>query len=189
MIETIKKYSTYIIIVIVFGLIVLGILTKKEVEPVISFSDTEYNERSIENVFIYVDVKGAVQNPGVYKLEKDSRMFQVIKLAGGLTADADQNAINLSIILADQDVLYVPTIGEEFPNVTIAIESEIDGIININSATVEALENLPGIGPSTAQKIIDYRTENGLFETTEDIKNVSGIGDATYDEIKDFITT
>jgi len=187
--EKIKKYSPYILFIIVIVLMIVGIVSKKEDDLGLDFSINTENERIIENVYIYVDLKGAVKNPGVYKLEKDSRMFQVIQLAGGLTVDADENAINMSIMLSDQDAVYIPTIDEEYPIITIVEDNGIGGIININSATVESLQTLPGIGPSTAQKIIDYRSEIGLFETIEDIMNVSGIGESTYNEIKDLITT
>lgn len=187
--QTIRKYAIYIIAFVFVTLLGLGFVTQKDDPVALDFTPNVESERIIEDVYIYIDLKGAVQNPGVYKLEKNSRLFQVIQLAGGLTVDADDNAINMSIILADQDVVYIPTIGEEFPNITIVDDSDIGGIININTATFESLQTLPGIGPSTAQKIIDYRTEYGLFNTIEDIQNVSGIGESTYNEIKDFITT
>lgn len=139
--------------------------------------------------YIYVDIKGAVEQPGVYKLFKNSRLFQAIDLAGGLRSDADGDALNLSIVLMDQDVIYVPDITEEYPVVTSSHDpTSTSGLIDINRATIDQLETLPGIGPSTAQKIIDYRTQNGFFEAIEDIMNVSGIGESTFDNIKDLIT-
>ena len=184
----IQKYGVYAIGVVVVILFVIGLLQEPEASNAeISPNYSEY-EQNIEKTYIYIDVKGAVKNPGVYKLESDSRLFQVIQLAGGLREDADQNAINFSVILKDQDVVYVPTYDEEYPNISTSIDSQIGGVININTATLEQLESLPGIGPSTAQKIIDYRTDNGSFVAIEDIMNVSGIGETTFAEIKDLIT-
>ncbi len=188
MIEWVKQHYMWLLIGVVAMGMVLSALVQKDQDPVVDFMPNDENERIIEETYIYVDVKGAVEHPGVYKLVKDSRLFQVIDMAGGLTSDADGNAINFSIILADQDVFYIPTQEEGFPNVTIIDDNDVSGVININVANSEALETLPGIGPATAQNIIDYRDENGPFEAIEDIMNVSGIGESTFDEIKDHIT-
>lgn len=188
MIEWVKKHYMWLLVGVVALGMVLSTVLAEDQNPVVNFTPNEENERIIEETYIYVDVKGAVEHPGVYKLVKDSRLFQVIEMAGGLTSDADGNAINFSIILADQDVFYIPTTEEGFPNVTIIDDSTVGGVININVANMEALETLPGIGPATAQNIIDYRDENGPFGTIEDIMNVSGIGESTFNEIKDHIT-
>jgi len=186
--QFIQKYAVYGIVGIAIILFIIGLFNKPvETNAEIMPTNTE-SEQIVEKAYIYVDVKGAVLYPGVYKVEKDSRLFQVISLAGGLMDEADGNAINLSIILSDQDVIYIPTIGEEYPNVVITEDAEIGGVININTATLEQLKTLSGIGPSTAQSIIDYRYENGSFEAIEDIMNVSGIGESTFANIKDFIT-
>ena len=189
MIEKLNKYYIYIIACIVIALVIAGLVTKPDNQIAINFENNADNERIVEITYIYVDIKGAVRNPGVYKIEKNSRLFQVIQLAGGLEEDADDNAINKSIILADQDAIYIPTINDEFPNISVQENNEIGGIININTASFDALQTLPGVGPATAQNIIDYRNDNGYFETIEDIKNVSGIGESTYNQLKDFITT
>lgn len=184
-----KKYGVYVTMVVFTVIFVLGLIVKPKPESPIIFSDNEINEPIEDITFIYVDIKGAVAVPGVYKVQKSTRLFQVVNLAGGLTSDADENAINLSMILGDQDVVYIPTIGEEYPNITVQDPDEIGGIININTADISDLETLSGIGPATAQNIIDYRTENGPFESIEDIMNVSGIGESTFETIKDSITT
>lgn len=184
-----KQYGKYIGIGVVLLILIIGSIVKKPVETPEIYVPVAESEQIVETTYIYVDLKGAVQNPGVYKVERSARLFQIVSMAGGLREDADQNAINLSMILADQDVVYVPTLDEEYPNISIPTDPTNPSVININSATLEQLETLPGIGPSTAQKIIDYRQENGLFETIEDIMNVSGIGESTFEEIKDSITT
>lgn len=187
--EIIKQYKLYIGVAIIVILIVIGFMRPpKEQQSILPVAD--YQEEPIsEIIYIYVDIKGAVEYPGVYKIEKSSRLFQVVNLAGGLLEDADSNAINLSMILGDQDVIYVPFIGEEYPNVIDQNNYDVGGVININSANIEQLQQLPGIGPSTAQNIIDYRNEHGPFETVEDIMNVSGIGESTFENIQESITT
>jgi competence protein ComEA len=179
-----KQYGGYALFGLVGILMIIG-WTRTPQEPIALPSwETEEEERTPTIQYIYVDIKGAVRMPGVYKVEQATRLFVVVNLAGGLTEDADPNAINLSRILGDQMVIYVPTIEEGYPNITDEIDDGTEGVININTASLEELQTLPGIGPSTAQKIIDYREENGPFENKEDIMNVSGIGESTYAEIE-----
>jgi len=141
-----------------------------------------------------VDVKGAVQNPGVYTMPVNSRVVDAIDKAGGMNTEAEQNAVNLAQIVEDQMVIYVPTEDEATQNGTVGVmtgqtnnEENNTDTIDINSAEKEALMTLNGIGSSKADNIITYREENGNFQTIEDIKNVSGIGEATFDNLKDFI--
>jgi len=139
---------------------------------------------------INVYVSGAVQNPDVYTLPLNAIVKDAIEAAGGATEDADLDRINLATRLADQMQVYVPRQGEAAP------PSPPDGsapdaataMININTASVEELDKLPGIGPSIAKAIIDYRTKNGPFKQIEDINDVKGIGDALFEKIKDQIT-
>ena len=144
-----------------------------------------------------VHVAGAVVRPGVYTLEKGSRVTDAVEAAGGFVVEADQNAINLAAFLEDGERLdipyvagFVPEESQGFVVVTEGTPSPLAGeeLININTASIEELDKLPGIGETTAIRIIDYRTSNGPFATIEDIVNVSGIGTATYEEIKDLIT-
>ncbi len=140
---------------------------------------------------IVVHITGAVPRPGVYALPKGARVQDAISAAGGFLADADKSGINLARQLEDGELLDVPfgegaTIVLPTPGVEVA-PSETE-LININTAAQFELESLPGIGPTTAQKIIEYREENGPFATIEDIINVSGIGPATFERIKDLIT-
>jgi competence protein ComEA len=145
---------------------------------------------------IVVHVAGAVKNPGVYTLEQGKRVKDAIEVAGGHLPEADILRLNLAQKLHDEDKLYVPKIGEtpeqsepESPSygATVGVSSKSDGKIDINTAGETELTQLPGIGPVTAQKIIEYRKNNGLFKTIEDIKNVSGIGDKKFEQIKDKI--
>jgi competence protein ComEA len=139
---------------------------------------------------INVYVTGAVKNPEVYALPLNSIVKDAILAAGGATADADLDRINLAAKLADQEQIYVPRKGEDelpLPPEAPAPDTT-DDKININTASVEELDKLPGIGPSIAGAIIDYRTKNGDFQQIEDINDVKGIGDALFEKIKGQIT-
>jgi competence protein ComEA len=149
---------------------------------------------------ILVYISGEVVMPDVYTLPADSRIKQLIEAAGGFKADADMNAVNLAQPLADGVHVYVPAKGEPIPPGVLSSpvpqrgSSGIDlgtggDLININTADMMELDELPGIGPVTAQKILDYRTLNGPFATIEAIMEVSGIGQGTYDKLKELITT
>jgi len=186
-----KKNYVYLIIgLITLVFLVIPYFGKTSNQEPITVSNNNNSESQVVIEYIYVDVKGYVNNPGVYKVEKDTRLFQVITKAGGLQNDADINAVNMSIQLYDEQVVYIPSIYDEVaPPIIIDNSTQQNGKININNASKSSLETLPGIGPSTAQKIIDYRQENGDYSSIEEIKNVPGIGEVTYDEIKDLITT
>lgn len=140
---------------------------------------------------IVVHVTGAVPRPGVYALPKGARVQDAISAAGGFLAEADKANINLAQLVEDGeklDIAYIegasPVLATPLPEV-VATTTEL---ININTASAAELDALPGIGPTTAQKIVDYRAKNGPFVSTEDIINVSGIGPASYERIKNLIT-
>lgn len=145
---------------------------------------------------VRVYVSGAVVRPDVYRLTTGSIVKDAIEVAGGVTGDADLIRINLAQELQDQQQIYVPRVGEEEapPPVTGGESAppsrfaEPAGKININTATTEELDTLPGIGPALAQRIIDYREANGSFKSIEGIIGVSGIGEATLEKIRDLIT-
>jgi len=147
-----------------------------------------------ETDMVYIDIGGEVKSPGVYKVAKNSRIFEVIEKAGGLTKKADTSTINQAESVKDGQKIQIPSkqVSEtslkgssgafDFPN------TASSNVININTADSTALQEIPGVGPVTADKIIAYRNENGSFHRKEDIKNVSGIGDKTYEKIKNKIT-
>jgi competence protein ComEA len=153
---------------------------------------------------IAVHVIGAVPRPGLYEFAEGARVQDAIDAAGGLLASANVDTINLAAMLEDGQQLNIPyKDGEEpaasasteenqlvLPGATedVTVTSGDTELININTASLEELDSLPGIGPTIAQRIIDYRTEKGPFQTIEDILNVSGIGPSTFDQIKDLIT-
>lgn len=140
---------------------------------------------------IVVHITGAVPRPGVYALPQGARIQDGISAAGGFLAEAEKSQINLAELLEDGDKLDIPYIEGASPVLATPVEEVITAtteLININIASQSELESLPGIGPTTAQKIIEYRDTNGPFLNTEDIINVSGIGPGTYERIKDLIT-
>jgi competence protein ComEA len=140
---------------------------------------------------VIVYITGAVPRPGVYALPKNARVQDAISAAGGFLAEAEKSQINLAAILEDGEKLDVPYIEGASPVLATPlpdVETSTTELININIASNAELESLPGIGPTTAQRIIDYREENGPFLSPEDIINVPGIGPGTYERIKDLIT-
>ena len=141
---------------------------------------------------IYVQVSGAVVSPGVYMLPAGSRVFEAVELAGGMTQEADVNALNQALVLSDGQMVYVFAVGEqrsgqETGNGQGAAQEPEDGRINLNTATVEELMTLPGIGQSKAESIVSWREENGAFGSVEDIMNITGIKEGVFSRIKDHI--
>lgn len=223
---SIKKIILIIVIIIaIISSCVYGIIYYKKqekesfevsdnlIKPKIKNTNKSSNE---EKSNLVVDIKGEIQNPGIYRVEKNTRVIDVINMAGGLTANADTSVINLSkkitdemviIIYSKQEVInFIETKKQEQEKLSICNEQEvvngacikdssttnnednITGKININTATTEELQNLPGIGEAKAKNIVKYREENGNFTKIEDLKEVPGIGDSIYDQIKDYIT-
>ena len=161
---------------------------------------------SLKVVTSTVHVAGAVKNPGVYDVPSSSRVIDAIEKAGGATENADLDQINLAEYVADGQKIEVPSfkrddtlsnyqlITDKFnlekSNSTEekSAEKSKSSLVNINTADSSELQSLPGIGPTIAKSIVEYRKENGNFETIEDLKNVQRIGDKTFDKLKDSIT-
>lgn len=138
---------------------------------------------------IRVYISGAVRQPDVYMLPPGSIIKDGLAAAGGPAADADLDRINLAQPLSDGQHVLVPRQGEALIVATApASPSAVNGLININTASVQELEALPGIGPRLAQNIVDYRTEHGPFKSIEDIMNVDGIADVRFEQLKGLIT-
>lgn len=135
---------------------------------------------------LIVDVKGAVKTPGVYEMKPGNRVNDAIVRAGGFSMDADATRVNLAQILKDEMVIYVPRVGEVQPD--IQKDAVEEGKVNVNKGSAEQLETIPGIGPSKAKAIIDYREENGPFSDVNDLMNVPGIGTKTVEQLKEYIT-
>lgn len=154
-----------------------------------SSEDNQNGEQKEDENKIFVDVKGAVKNPGVYETTKEKRVKDIIEEAGGLLEDADTSNINLSQKLRDQMVIYILKKGEKPKQIgeTSSVGNLNDAIININTASKEQLMKISGIGKTKAEAILAYREKNGEFKKKEDITKVRGIGKATFDKIKDKI--
>lgn len=137
---------------------------------------------------IYVHVCGAVKAPGVYTLSEDARVFEAIEAAGGVTEDASGEALNQAELLKDGQRIYILT-KKEWEEERAVTEEALDGLVNINTADEAGLCKLPGVGPTRAQAIIQYRQEHGAFQTTEDIQKVPGIKSGLFGKIKDYMKT
>lgn len=150
---------------------------------------------------IIVDIHGAVNQPGVYFLPEGSRIKDAVEAAGGMIMDTDRDAVNLAARIKDGEKITIPYLGdtkaasilvdsgEEPSGRSTPLENQVvDDIVNINTATLEQLTELPGIGPALAEKIILYREAHGHFGTIDDIMNVSGIGPSKFEQLKNQIS-
>lgn len=186
------KTKIIIGIAIVIAIVVIGLYFYKESKNDYTYDETlavtQENEEVTEeeNEEITIHIIGEVKYPGIVILKSGQRIVDAIEAAGGETEEADLNKLNLAQILNDGDKIYVPNKTDEIEDYKDTTGES--STVNLNTATLEELTSLPGIGESTAQKIIDYRKQNGKFKTVEDLKNVSGIGESKFDNIKDKIT-
>ena len=193
--KNIRKYIYIITIIIFIIFCIMVIIRKRELkdnninytvnkEDILINNEKEDNEEED----IYVDIKGEVINPNVYKIKKGLRVIDVINLAGGLTEESDTSNINLSKIVTDEMVIVIKSKNNE----EVYIDSDVDinnnnnQLIDINTCTIDELLTLPGIGESKANNIIEYRKKN-KFNTINDIMNVSGISESLFNKIKEYI--
>lgn len=187
-----RLYRKGLVIVLIIALLIMtavGIkLSDKEEEIIftgfekIEDEDKETTEENILKRYIFVDIDGAVINPGVYQLEDGDRVNDVIIMAGGLTEHAYTKNLNKARKLVDGEKIYIPDEDET----EIESVSNVSKLININTASINDLMSLPGIGEVYAQRIIDYRSLKS-FGSVEEIKNIEGIGEKTFEKIKDLI--
>lgn len=188
---------TAVVILIIIAVLFFGL---KDKSKTISVQEAEAKSNSNttseeSKELVYVDVGGEVKSPGVYKVEKNSRIFEVISKAGGLTNKADTTNLNQAEVIKDGQKIEIPaknqgnTPGTDStaPAQSTETSSKTAAVININSADSSQLQEIPGVGPATADKILNYRKENGSFKKKEDLKNVSGIGEKKYAKMKDKI--
>lgn len=153
----------------------------------------EHSEK--EEAWIWVDVSGAVNTPGVYRLKQGSRVFEAVQEAGGFLENADTVGINQASVLSDGEKLQIYTIEEaqqmeiqpkEFSDS--GEKADTNGKININTADLAELQEIPGVGEKKAQSIMEYRETRGGFQNIEQLQEVPGIKGKTFDEVKDYIT-
>lgn len=194
-----KNYKQILIIcgliVLIIVFIVIYFYQNKEED----YSYLEVSNALEENIIeeqkmqIVVHITGQVVNNGIVKLEEGARVIDAIEAAGGATAEANLSKVNLAYLLEDGMKIYVPSIHDEEDLESITSSSEVSESskevlkVNINTATSEELQKLPGIGGAIADRIIAYRKENGKFKDIADLKNVSGIGEAKFNNIKTYI--
>ena len=151
----------------------------------------EVEDKTTVSTVIYVDVKGEVHHPGVYQMKAENRVKDLIEAAGGFTPLADDHKLNLSQLLEDQMVIVVPKKGEEvnseLAQAPTSQKKEVgkEGKVNINTATVEELKTLKGIGEKKAEAIIEYRKKNGSFKNKEELMKVRGIGKKLYESFQE----
>lgn len=137
---------------------------------------------------VYVHVFGAVTRPGLYRLDDGARVVDVIAAAGGLAPGADESAVNLARRVSDGEQLRVPVVGEEPAADETAPGVASDGRVNLNTADAEALDTLPRVGPAIAERIIQWREDNGPFTSVDDLLSVPGIGDKMLASLRDLVT-
>ncbi|MGI8758624.1 MAG: helix-hairpin-helix domain-containing protein [Acidimicrobiales bacterium] len=142
---------------------------------------------------VMVHAAGAVHSPGVYRLRAGARVADLVELAGGPLDDSDLDSLNLAAAVADGERVYVPRVGEAVPKPPAAgggagAQSEdAGGVVDVNTATAEQLDTLPGVGPATAKAILDERDRRGRFDSVEDLLNVRGIGEAKLEALRDLV--
>jgi competence protein ComEA len=191
------KNALYVLLGVMAGFVLAGVLVYVSRAPA---GEPIVLRPAPTSAPIAVDVVGAVPRPGLYTFLDSARVQDAIDAAGGLLAEADASALNLAALLEDGQQLVIPYKAGSEPTETVDLPSSEtatpppnsgEDLVNINTATLEELDKLPGIGTVTAQKIIDYRLLHGPFAKIEDITNVSGIGgigSSSYNNIKDLIT-
>lgn len=175
-------------------------IEKESTDPKQS-NDTSQNTNNSQTTEVTVYISGAVKTEGVVTMSSEDRLSDAIKVMGGIVEGADMNAINLAEKLVDGKHYVIPKQGEQIPvdvnagggSTSGATQTSggnaqgQGGLVNINTATLEQLDTIPGVGEATANKIITYREENGGFKSIEDLKNVKGIGDKKFEDMKSSI--
>ncbi|MDM5156525.1 helix-hairpin-helix domain-containing protein [Bacillus sp. DX1.1] len=148
-------------------------------------SKLKLEESKQQKKTIMIDIKGAVHREGVYELQTGARVKDSIEKAGGFLPEADVAKVNLAQVVQDQMLLYVPKKGDQVQGTSPSSQQE--GKIQINAASKEQLEKIPGIGPRKAENIMKYREQRGPFQKVEDLLEVDGIGEKSLEKIKDQI--
>ena len=194
-----KKLFILIILILIILIFYFSTSIKNSDTVVINeFYEESFETNEDTSHEIIIHITGCVQNPGIVTILEGSRIIDVISAAGGATSDADLSKINLAYIVSDAQKIHIPSTDDNLTESNYItnsageniIESESNSpTININTASQSELETLPGIGPSTAIKIINHRTENGNFKKIDDIMNVPGIGESKFNSLKEYIRT
>ena len=188
-----KKMLGKGVLILVILALALGIRMKNLNSDDSQVEVSEATDTEVTTAEMYVDISGEVEDPGVYIVEDGTRLYEVIEKAGGLTEDANTDAINQAGYVEDGEKIVIPSedggnaISTDVASTSDGTTSSQNGLININTASKEQLMEITGIGEVTADKIIEYR-KNNRFKSIEDIMNVSGIGNAKFESMKSEIT-
>lgn len=188
-------YKKSLLVLLVIALFSAGITYYRLNNQDIDIIDNEEElTDNTPNSIITVYVSGEVNKPGLIQIDSNARVSDAITACGNFTPLADKNAINLAQKLSDGTHIQVPTIKNS-ANTTSSTNNSSNSpndksndLVNINTATKEELDTLPGVGPATAEKILNYRQEHGNFQSIEDLKNVKGIGEAKFNKLQDKIS-
>ena len=162
-------------------------ITTNSGEKVVVSTDVPVENLDVKPAEIFVHIVGEVASPGIYQLDSGSRIVDVVFAAGGFSKSADQASINLAREVTDGEQVVVFQVGAA-PQLPGTSPSNVSSLISLNRATQSELENLPGVGPALAGRMIDWRKANGGFKKKEDLLNISGIGDKLFAGIKDEVT-
>lgn len=193
--DFILKNKSIIIVILIFILSIVSLIIQNSREKSSIIVNGEELEKNKYEGKIAVYISGEVKNPGVYYIEEESRVVDLIEMCGGFTDQADLSELNLAEKLSDAEKIDVPKLINEQTDTVLEddgiedlekSENEGSGLININTASKEELKELKGIGDTLADNIIEYRKQIE-FETIEDILNVNGIGESKFEAIREYI--
>jgi len=178
-----------IILVFLGGLFIYQYGKTKVATPLLTEAGNEEQEGTAELV---VHVCGEVKHPGVYRLPEGKRVIDALEMAGGATEQGDLDKLNLAALLEDGGKIYLPPLTTVLSPVSVK-QSQLGqekafNLININSADQQSLDSLPGIGSALAKRILDYREQQGFFNSVDDLRKVSGIGEKKFEQLKDLVT-
>jgi competence protein ComEA len=179
------KATITVLAVVAFGTYVFSSsLGKEDTVTITKNSSVDVESKDIKTPKIYVHVAGSVKSPGIYQLDSGTRVYDAVLAAGGFTSKANQASVNMARALNDGEQLLISSGSgpQAFDN------SMTSSLISLNQASASQLEDLPGVGPALAGRMIDWRTANGGFKAKEDLLNVAGIGDKLFASVKDLVT-
>jgi competence protein ComEA len=179
------KATITVLAVVAFGTYVFSSsLGKEDTVTITKNSSVDVEPKDIKTPKIYVHVAGSVKSPGIYQLDSGTRVYDAVLAAGGFTSKANQASVNMARALNDGEQLLISSGSgpQAFDN------SMTSTLISLNQASASQLEDLPGVGPALAGRMIDWRTANGGFKAKEDLLNVAGIGDKLFASVKDLVT-
>lgn len=184
-----QRKERFLMLTLLVGILLAGSVylyggkPNQELMVPVTADRTDLSGQKEAAVMIKVHVKGEVNRPGVYQIPADSRVIDAVEAAGGAKDSADVNELNLAAVLSDGIEIVVPQTGAAAKEQS-AAQGEQSGKINLNTATADELDKLPGIGSTRAQAIVDYRQSNGRFLTVDDLKNVPGFGVKLVDQVR-----